>query len=207
MKKKQERRSFSREFKLEAVRQVIEEGRPLAQVARDLGMGAGLLGRWKRELLDDREEAFPGKGQLKVAEEELRRLEPENRRLRQEVEFLKKNGNLLREGTLARFRMIVAPSCSWFALHTIACRNTSRARRRNAPKILKRLPFQELRPTETGSHVTQPCPAEHRTPPACLLPARVDLAAHLAHHARGQGTFMFLEESLDRCNIPLGEFT
>lgn len=90
MKKKQERRSFSREFKLEAVRQVIEEGRPLAQVARDLGMGAGLLGRWKREFLDDREEAFPGKGQLKVAEEELRRLERENRRLRQEVEFLKK---------------------------------------------------------------------------------------------------------------------
>ena len=89
-KRKQARRSFSREFKLEAVRQVLEEGLPLAQVARDLGIGAGLLGRWKQQFLEEREEAFPGKGQLKVADEEFRRLERENRRLRLELEFVKK---------------------------------------------------------------------------------------------------------------------
>lgn len=91
MKKKQRaRRSFSREFKVEAVRQVIEQNRPMAEVARELGIGAGLLGRWKEQLLDDREAAFPGKGRLKVADEELRRLERENRRLRLELEFVKK---------------------------------------------------------------------------------------------------------------------
>ena len=90
MKKKQVRRSFSREFKVEAVRQVIEQNRSTAEVARELGIGAGLLGLWKQQLLGERETAFPGKGRLKVADEELRRLERENRRLRLELEFLKK---------------------------------------------------------------------------------------------------------------------
>ena len=90
MKKKQVRRSFTREFKVEAIRQVIEQNRSAAEVARELGIGAGLLGLWKQQLLKEREIAFPGKGRLKMADEELRRLERENRRLRLELEFLKK---------------------------------------------------------------------------------------------------------------------
>lgn len=89
-RKKQVRRSFTREFKVEAVRQVVEKNRSMAEVARELGIGAGLLGRWKEQLVDDREQAFPGKGRLKVADEELRRLERENRQLRLELEFVKK---------------------------------------------------------------------------------------------------------------------
>ncbi len=87
--KKQVRRSFPREFKLEAVRQVVEQNKSMAEVARELGIGAGLLGRWKEQLVDDGEQAFPGKGRLKVADEELRRLERENRHLRLELEFVK----------------------------------------------------------------------------------------------------------------------
>jgi transposase len=45
----QERRQYTREFKVEAVRLVVEEERPLAQVARELGIGRNLLQRWKRE--------------------------------------------------------------------------------------------------------------------------------------------------------------
>jgi transposase len=90
MKKKPARRSFTREFKIEAVRQVVEQNRPMAEVARELGIRAGLLGRWKEQVLADREGAFPGKGRLKVADEELRRLERENRSLRLELEFVKK---------------------------------------------------------------------------------------------------------------------
>lgn len=89
-RKKQVRRSFTREFKVEAVRQVVEKNRSMAEVARELGIGAGLLGRWKEQLVDDGEQAFPGKGRLKVADEELRRLERENRQLRLELEFVKK---------------------------------------------------------------------------------------------------------------------
>jgi transposase len=90
MKKKPGRRSFSREFKLEAVRQIIEQNRTIAEVSRELGIGAGQIGHWKQQFLEDREGAFPGNGRLKVADEELRRLERENRQLRLELEFVKK---------------------------------------------------------------------------------------------------------------------
>ena len=84
------RRTFSREFKLEAVRRVTEDDRSVTSVARELGIGPGLLRRWKTQLEKDVEEAFPGKGKLKPSEERIRQLERENRRLREENEFLKK---------------------------------------------------------------------------------------------------------------------
>ena len=84
------RRSFSREFKLEAVRLVTEGGLSLAQAAPDLGVRESVLGRWKQQLAEDPEEAFPGKGRLKSQDEELRRLRRENEILRQERDILKK---------------------------------------------------------------------------------------------------------------------
>jgi len=90
MKKKPARRLFTQEFKLEAVRQIVEQNRSMAEVARELGIGAGLLARWKEQFLAERELAFPGRGRLKLADEELRRLERENRALRLELAFLKK---------------------------------------------------------------------------------------------------------------------
>ena len=89
-KQKQPRRSFNREFKLEAVRQVVEGGRPVTQVARDLGITASLLSLWKRFLLSEGGDAFPGKGNLRPQEEQLRDLEREVKRLKQENEFLKR---------------------------------------------------------------------------------------------------------------------
>jgi transposase-like protein len=58
----QMRRSFTREFKSEAVKLVIESGRPTAQVARDLGITPDLLRRWKQEVAGDPVESFPGEG-------------------------------------------------------------------------------------------------------------------------------------------------
>lgn len=84
------RRTFSREFKLEAVRRVTEEGRSLRSVAQELDIDRGLLSRWKTQLERDVEEAFPGKGRLKPSDDRVRELERENRRLREENEFLKK---------------------------------------------------------------------------------------------------------------------
>ena len=84
------RRKYSREFKVEAVRLVTEGGQGVAETARELGINANLLGRWKRQLAEDGEQAFPGKGRLKPLEEEVRRLQGEVKRLRQERDFLKK---------------------------------------------------------------------------------------------------------------------
>ncbi|MFQ5674147.1 MAG: transposase [Nitrospinales bacterium] len=84
------RRSFSKAFKLEAVRLVIDGGESIARVARDLGVRDTILGRWKQEYEKDRLNAFPGQGQLKPEDEELLRLRRENARLRMERDILKK---------------------------------------------------------------------------------------------------------------------
>lgn len=84
----EKRRSYTPEFKYEAVRLITEEGRGVAEIARNLGINATMLGRWKREA--EEEDAFPGKGRMKPMEEELRRLQRENRQLKMDREILKK---------------------------------------------------------------------------------------------------------------------
>lgn len=84
------RRSYSREFKQEAVNLVLEGGISVAQAARDLGVPESALWRWKKSYEQDPEGAFPGKGRLKPEEEELRRLRRELARVRQERDILKK---------------------------------------------------------------------------------------------------------------------
>jgi transposase len=84
------RRKFSREFKLEAVRLVTSGGRGVAATARDLEVRPDMLRRWKRQLEEDPVEAFPGKGNLKSEEEQVRRLQRELARVKEERDILKK---------------------------------------------------------------------------------------------------------------------
>jgi transposase len=84
------RRRFSREFKVEAVRMVTEGGHSLAQVARDLEVRPDMLRRWRRQLEEDPEQAFPGVGQRRAREEEVWRLRRELDRVTQERDILKK---------------------------------------------------------------------------------------------------------------------
>lgn len=89
-----QRRSFKSEFKEEAVRLVKESGRPVAQLARELGVRADMLRRWRQEA-DRREaagatEVFPGNGKLTGEAEEIRKLRRELEVVRQERDFLKK---------------------------------------------------------------------------------------------------------------------
>jgi transposase len=81
---------YDKEFKIEAVRLASEPGNTQAQIQRDLGIGQGVISRWKRELKLDGEQAFPGKGNFKPQDEELRRLKRENEKLRRERDILKK---------------------------------------------------------------------------------------------------------------------
>ena len=85
-----QRKKYTREFKVEAVRLITRQDMTIAQVSKDLGINANLLGRWKKEFQGDELQAFPGKGHVKPEEEELRRLRRENALLRQERDILKK---------------------------------------------------------------------------------------------------------------------
>jgi transposase len=84
------RRTFTREFKLAAVKMVSEKGRSVSEVARSLGIAAELLRRWKVALQAEGSEAFPGHGHWPPAEDELRRLQAEVARLKAERDILKK---------------------------------------------------------------------------------------------------------------------
>ena len=54
------RRQFSKEFKVEAVRLIVEEGKGTAEVSRELGVGVNSLYRWKRKYSEGKIEPFPG---------------------------------------------------------------------------------------------------------------------------------------------------
>jgi transposase len=84
------RRTYTAEFKREAVHLVTEQGYALAEAARNLGLNPHMLQRWKRELAEEAHAAFPGNGRVSPAQEELHRLREENKRLRLERDILKK---------------------------------------------------------------------------------------------------------------------
>ena len=87
---KQKRTISPREFKLEAVRLVLEKGMTGAQVARDLGINPELIYRWKREFKDDPAFSFPGHGKSVGDEAELRRLRHRLKQVEEERDILKK---------------------------------------------------------------------------------------------------------------------
>jgi len=83
-------RTYTREFKLEAVELQKTSGKSAAQIERELGIGGGGLSRWKRQFEEEGEDAFPGHGRLAPDKERIRQLERENEILRQERDILKK---------------------------------------------------------------------------------------------------------------------
>lgn len=85
-----QRRQFSREFKLEALRLVKERGVSVAQAARDLDLHENVLRKWVRELGADPQHAFPGHGQMKPEQLEIDRLRKEVAKLKAERDILKK---------------------------------------------------------------------------------------------------------------------
>lgn len=69
---------------------MLEQGKGVSAVAKELGIHIKTLYRWIDEYKRDVENAFPGKGKLKPDDEELRRLKRENEDLREENEIFKK---------------------------------------------------------------------------------------------------------------------
>ena len=87
---KKRTKSYSREFKLEAVRLSHQSDRTVSEGASELGISKSSLFRWRHELTDDPEEAFPGRGQMQDRDAELARLRKELREAQLENEILKK---------------------------------------------------------------------------------------------------------------------
>ena len=84
------RRTYTPEFKAEAVKLVTEQGYSVAEAARSLGVHETPLRSCKQALQAQGDQAFPGQGKLSPFEEENRRLRAENQRLLAERDILKK---------------------------------------------------------------------------------------------------------------------
>ena len=84
------RKQYSKEFKLDAVSLVTEQGYTQMEAAKRLDINANMLSRWVRELSDTDGQAFRGNGKLTPEQEENKRLRAEIKRLEMERDILKK---------------------------------------------------------------------------------------------------------------------
>src|SRR3984893_10081269 len=108
-----ERRKFTREFKLEAVRLIKQRGVSYAQASKDLGVHPTQLRNWVKQLADDPQHAFPGHGQMKPEQLEIAQLKREVAKLKAERDILKKSRGLLREGIDVKFGFVAKHRGIW----------------------------------------------------------------------------------------------
>lgn len=90
MSEKISRRSYDREFKISAVKLVLETGKSVKSIAAELGISENSLFNWKKKYMEDAKHAFPGKGHMKPEQEELRKKDREIAKLKMERDILKK---------------------------------------------------------------------------------------------------------------------
>ena len=83
-----QRKRYTKEFKLEAISLVKDQGYKQAEAAESLGVRAPMLSRWIKESEDDH--AFRGNGKLTVEQLEIRKLKAKVKRLEMERDILKK---------------------------------------------------------------------------------------------------------------------
>lgn len=90
MEEKQRRKRFEKDFKISAVKMVLEGKQTLVSIAREIGINSNTLQNWKQDYLRDKEDAFPGKGYQTPLEAENTRLKKELAKVTQQRDFLKK---------------------------------------------------------------------------------------------------------------------
>ena len=90
MSKNNNRRTFTKEFKIESVQYALSSEKPVSQIARDLGIKENNLRRWIDEYKQSNEHAFPGAGNLKHPDDELRILQKKLADVEMERDILKK---------------------------------------------------------------------------------------------------------------------
>ena len=108
-----ERRKFTREFKLEAVRLIKDRGVSYAQASQDLGVHTSQLRDWVKKFADDPQHAFPGHGQMKPEQLEIARLQARSDQAEGRTRHPKKSRGLLREGIDVKFAFIAKHRGIW----------------------------------------------------------------------------------------------
>ena len=84
------RKQYTKEFKLDAISLVVDQGLTIAEAARSMEIRANMLGRWiKENEADNNGQAFRGNGKLTPDQGEIRRLKIENKQLKLERQILK----------------------------------------------------------------------------------------------------------------------
>lgn len=84
------RKKYSKEFKLDAISLVREQGYSRQEAAQSLDINPNMLGRWIKEHDTDDGQSFRGNGKLTSEQKEIRALREEVRRLKMEKDILKK---------------------------------------------------------------------------------------------------------------------
>jgi transposase len=86
-----ERKQYTKEYKLDAVSLVLDQGYSRVEAARSLEINTQMLGRWIQEFgADGDSQAFRGNGKLTPDQDEIRKLKAQVKRLEMEKEILKK---------------------------------------------------------------------------------------------------------------------
>ena len=86
----QQRKKYTKEFKLDAVSLVTNQGYSRIDASRSLGINANMLGRWVKEFNQGDGQSFRGNGKLTAKQEEIRKLKVQVKRLEMEKDILKK---------------------------------------------------------------------------------------------------------------------
>lgn len=83
-------KKYDAAYKKEVCRRIEKSGESVASVARELGINENTLHKWNRQYQESGADSFPGSGNLRPEDAEVRRLQREIRDLREENEILKK---------------------------------------------------------------------------------------------------------------------
>lgn len=81
---------YSKEFKIEAVKNAVENHKSAAEVARELGVNANTMRLWIKQYKEDKNEPFVGSGNLRAEAQHIRNLERKVKDLEEENAILKK---------------------------------------------------------------------------------------------------------------------
>ncbi len=84
------RKTYDREFKIQAVKMVLDQGRPVSSVAKSLGISVSVLHSWKHKYLEDSGASFTGHGKMNSTDAATRELKAQLARVTQERDILKK---------------------------------------------------------------------------------------------------------------------
>ena len=84
------KKQYSKEFKEQTAKSIVEGQKKVSAVSRETGINENVLYRLKNDYIENKENAYPGKGNRRPKESEIHRLNQENRDLREERDILKK---------------------------------------------------------------------------------------------------------------------